>query len=378
MKFFYYGTFNSNGISQYLNMDPIKEEIDTNVISEINSILPERYKLHHTHPEWLMDNSIDFIDSSELIITFVNEGAGYRNALGYFVYDTKNPPKTLNHIQECYFVLPNASKSGSGGGLNSGDKIKLAYGLSKTVRNGKNIVDPTDHVFPGGKSVGFVLYPNGWNGNGVSKYVYPFTSISSHNPEKAIELKYHTALIKLPNYDRLVYSFEDINREYSSCDHDFNDLVLLVDTDISKIGDVYTDTQIYKSGSGYNNPDKFTVGFKKAFSTIDNYIVETVVMLFIPSDSTIYKKKLYKTRMKTNKAYVKRITIVPPKTNRTTTTNYISRKINTAFSWYDPTFIYQTDQYVEETGMTESNLLGLHFFHSFKEASDYDFDPLKV
>ena len=48
-------------------------------------------------------------------MTFVSEGASFKNALGYYVYNTNNPPATTSAIDSIFVVFPNASTTGSGG-----------------------------------------------------------------------------------------------------------------------------------------------------------------------------------------------------------------------------------------------------------------------
>lgn len=379
MKLYYLGQFNSNGISNYLNNDGIFDSTISSLLSAINALLPERQKLHHVHPEWLNDNTFDIVDNTEISVTFVDEGAGYRNSIAYFIYDSKNPPKSIAHINECYFIFPNCSKVGSGGALNPGDTIKLAYGFSKHGDDDDdsiNYITPTNYTFPAGKSVGFLLFPNAWQGNKVTKYVNPYSSTSSMNPEKAPELKYHTACLQIPGTSRLLLGFEDLNRESSGCDHDFNDAMLIVDINLDSVGKGFTDTRGFEPNDEEPDmPSSYTIGYKKIYALVEGKIVECVVTLFIPKTSTIVKKHNYTTRHKTNRAYVKSIIVVQPKTNRANTDNYISRKLNSGFSWYNSSFTYNKGAYVESS---LENLQGIYFYYTFKEAMDYDFDPMKI
>lgn len=376
MRFYYFGEFDSNGVSQYINQGSTGSIFDptaSSYLNQVNTFLPERKKLHHEHPEWLSDNCLDFIDNTEVSITFVDEGAGYRNAIGYYIYPSDNPPNTIANIQECYFIFPNCSKAGSGGNLHIGDTIRLPFAFTKNDK----YINPTNYVFPAGYSIGFILYPNGWNGDGVSQYIVPFTSCSSHNPETAPELKYHTACIVIPNTERLLFSFEDINRESTSCDHDFNDAIFFINTTISSVGKGFISTKDFAPNDDEPGiPDEYTIGYKKIFSKVDNKVVECVATLYIPTDSTITKKRFYVSRCKTNRAYVKSIIVVPAKTSRAVN-QYISRKLTTGYSWYNSDFPYQVGSYVtaELTADTDS---GIYFYHTFKEASDYDFSPTRI
>jgi hypothetical protein len=375
MKFYYLGNFDSSGKSSLLNTNINADEFIDDIIPSVNSLLPEGYKMHHLHPEWLKDNSLDFHESTEVVITFVSEGAGYRNSIGYFIYPTANPPKTIGHIKECYFFYPNSSLSGSGGSLNAGDRIKLPFTFNYSAVDGREIVTPNNYVFQNGHSIAFILYPNGWTGSGVNKYITPYTSLSDHNPEKARELKFHTACFLIPGTQRLLLSFEDIRRDKASCDHDFNDAVMIIETDLSSVSKSYTNTkELEDEKDDPNIPQNFTIGYKKVYSSMELGIVEAVATLYIPRGNNVVTKGQYIQRLIASESYIKNIVVVPPKTGGSTTNRYVGNEINSGYSWYDNSFTYQVGQTVIATINQEQNS-GIHFFRSFAEGREYDFTP---
>lgn len=384
MKFYYYGRVDSNGNSEYLNQN-IPEVGSFNDDEEISlkQLLPERKALHRNKPEWMTDNSFDFVEPSYIVLTFLSNIEGFRNSIAYFIYDTKNPPKHLHQVRECYFIFPNCCETGKGGTLNKGDRMILAYQFTKhdyedTDTNIDSYITPTSYIFPPGKSVGFLLYPNGWKGSYINKYLVPFLSLSDLNPEESKEHKYHTACIKIPNSDKLVLGFEDINRKNSFCEHDFNSVLLVVDTEIAKLGRGFTDIRDFeKTDDEPDMPDQYEIGYKKAFANYNGHVVEVVITLFIPLTSVFLRKKIYTSRYKTNRAYVKNIITVVPKTGRVTTQDYISKKLDSAYSWYNSSFVYTKKQYVE-TEISDNDLTGIYYFKTFDEAASYDFDPFKL
>lgn len=375
MKFYFLGNYDSYGRSEYLNTNPPADATSSSLIPTVGELLPEGYKLHHTHPEWLMDNSIDFTGSTEVVVTFISEGAGYRNAVGYFIYPTANPPKTIGHIRECYFFFPNASFSGSGGAMSTGDRIKLPFTFNYSVVDGREIVTPNNYTFQKGHSIGFIIYPNGWTGSGVNEYITPYTSLSRHNPEKAPELKFHTACFVVPGTSKLLMGFEDLKRDTSGCDHDFNDLVITIETDLLSTAKKYIDTEeIENEKNDPNIPTNYTLGYKKIYATVAGHTVEAVAKLYIPRTSQIKHKIPYKSRLITNEAYVKEIVVVPPVTSKSTTTNYVSTNLTSGYSWYNNSFLYQTGTYVN-VEIDAERTTGIHFFRDFTEAAQYDFTP---
>jgi len=170
--FGYMGTFNSQGVPSYLT---VSDNVDQSLLSDVNAALPENAPVPTAHPQYLaVGNSVDLNlqDSADVWVTFVHEGAGYRNVLGYYVYETANPPATKDDIDSIRMIFPNVSYQGSGGGLTSGNKVYLgSYGASK--------------------SIGWVFPQNAWNGNSVNTSAQKFYSEPSFNPEPSASQRQH-------------------------------------------------------------------------------------------------------------------------------------------------------------------------------------------
>ncbi|WP_304234377.1 DUF4114 domain-containing protein [Jiulongibacter sediminis] len=95
-------------------------------------------------------------------------------------------------------------------------------------------------TFTPGTSIGWVLIANGWNsttqlvGWGNSRL---FSNIQ-YNPEPLEYQRYHNVLLFDEETKRIILGFEDIRRDYSSCDHDFNDAIFFVTTSSQEAVDV--------------------------------------------------------------------------------------------------------------------------------------------
>jgi hypothetical protein len=109
-------------------------------------------------------------------------------------------------------VFPNFSKLNSGGGLQPGDKVHIGS-------------------FPAGTGIGWVLVANGWNGSNVGYGNWTLFSTPSYNPENNASLRYHNVQLIDAETERIVIGFEDIRRDYASCDQDFNDAIFFVTAD---------------------------------------------------------------------------------------------------------------------------------------------------
>lgn len=184
--------------------------IDASLLSYINASLPEGNALTKTHPEYLSNSAmpdLNIKETSDVWITFVSEGAGLLNSLGYYTYPTNNPPTSASAISKITLIFPNSSAVGSAGGLNSGDKVKLGR-------------------FSPGTSIGFVLLQNAWSStSGVLTNTVKFYSNPNFNPETTSATRKHTVTLYDDVHNLFVIGFEDLNRQTES-DNDFNDLVV--------------------------------------------------------------------------------------------------------------------------------------------------------
>jgi LruC domain-containing protein len=206
---YYLSTYNSQGVPN--NFLTPNDNIDQPFLNMVNTSLPERAPVPTANPQYLANgNSTDIkvLQPSDLWVTFVHEGAGYRNAMGYYVYNTSTPPTTVNDIDSIFLLLPNASFSGSGGGLYSGNKLHLGQ-------------------FGPNTSVGWVLFQNAWDGSGVNVNRQRFYSNPDFNPESTALMRQHNVQLFDNARDLILIGFEDLHRDKGS-DEDFNDLIFYI------------------------------------------------------------------------------------------------------------------------------------------------------
>jgi LruC domain-containing protein len=212
-NYYYMGSFTSGqneGVPNYL--EPVGDVVSQNFLNDVNASLPERQPVPDNNPNYLtVGNELDIVvnSSSDVWVTMVAEGAGYRNALGYYVFDSNNPPATVNDIDSIFVVLPNSSLKTSGGGLFAGDKVRLG-------------------TFEGGKTISWVLFQNAWTSTGldVDKVKY-YSRIDFNTMESDPTKRQHTVQLVDIGRQLLLNGFEDQTRSVGS-DNDFNDLVFYV------------------------------------------------------------------------------------------------------------------------------------------------------
>lgn len=114
--FTYLSPFDGNGVPNNL-LDP--DIIEQNLLDDINASLPENQQLPNSHPEYLAgkETNIRLLKEADVWVTFVGEGAGWRNALGYYTYPLGQEPSSIDEIDTHFIIFPNVSMKNSGGGL---------------------------------------------------------------------------------------------------------------------------------------------------------------------------------------------------------------------------------------------------------------------
>jgi len=212
LTFNYLGSFDSRGVPDYL--EPERDAISAQLLEYINASLPEKQPVPEYHPTYLANGkktTLDIIESADVWITFVHEGAGFRNAIGYYTYDTDSPPQSINDISNVNVIFPNLSFAGSGGGLYSGDKVNIGQ-------------------FEAGTSIGLTLMADGWDGTNSEDYYHIVYADKRLNPEADEDLKQHNVLLWDAENELFLLGFEDILRDHRPfrCDNDFNDAILFI------------------------------------------------------------------------------------------------------------------------------------------------------
>ncbi len=244
--FNYLGSWSSNGLPNYLTKP--NDTIATAFLNTLIYTLPEAQNLSTGNHASLLNNkySTDIIltQKADVWITFLYENCGYSSSMGYYVYATNNPPKSVADIKNITFIYPNCKFNGNGGGLVAGNKVKIGtWGADTTI--------------------GLVLYANAWNGSGINTNAPAYFTDSYLNPELASSGKQqHTVLLQYtdPTTNKTVYPicFEDLNRVNGGSDNDFNDVCVYASTnpvtaiDASHIAPVAT--SVDTDGDGVCDP----------------------------------------------------------------------------------------------------------------------------
>ncbi len=180
-----------------------RNEYSDEFFERINNALPER-ALNEAFVTDDAGNTISLTEEAEVFITFIHEGAGYRNSFGFFEFDANNPPTSAEDVNVT-IVFPNLSYPH----MTNGHRLSIG-------------------TFPAGTSIGFFIAANGfWWNSGVKTYAVPYYySLKSLNPEQDESLKQHTVLLYDTEVSEVIIGFEDLPRTWG--DNDFNDAIFSV------------------------------------------------------------------------------------------------------------------------------------------------------
>ncbi|UZR98017.1 LruC domain-containing protein [Chondrinema litorale] len=203
------GDWDSQGRPLYL--EATGDVISQSLLDDIDASLPESRPVPTFNPEYLVDQDMNtkLQADADVWITFVHEGAGWKNTLGYYTYDINNPPASVEDITNHHIIFPNVSFNGSGGNLQSGDKVHLGR-------------------FPVNTGIGWFLVPNAWDANTSTVLDKPQVkySVKSFNSFTDTEYAQHVILLKDNVRELLLLGFEDTSRPAG--DNDFNDAIFYV------------------------------------------------------------------------------------------------------------------------------------------------------
>jgi LruC domain-containing protein len=187
----------------------------------------------------------------------VHEGAGWKNVFGFYTYTLGNAPQSANEIENLTIIFPNSSYEGSGGGLYSGDKVYIGE-------------------FPENTVIAWFLVAQAWKNEEVTNGAYTVYSDKWLNPETNQSLQQHSVLLLDESSNRYIIGFEDINREYTSCDNDFNDVVFFASVSpedaVDNDGIETTEEQLDSDGDGVTDEDDdYPLDEKRAFDNFSHW-----------------------------------------------------------------------------------------------------------
>lgn len=233
-------------------------EIDADMRATVDRSLPESRAVGAEFLDPAYDPNVYISQDAHVRVTFVDEGAGYRNTLGSFVYlpatfdglthgevNTDGIPGisldelvAIPGVISTQLVFPNCSEVSGGGYLMPGDSIDLDEG----------------NLIQAGTRVGFFLIQNAWSNGSVNGWSnqmqrtvhYTIDMLNGESSDSdgvgadsAATKSRHAAMLFVDlDQEKLLLGIEDLHRtdrtqnDYNlNSDEDFNDAVFLVTSD---------------------------------------------------------------------------------------------------------------------------------------------------
>lgn len=221
-----------------LNIDPEYAQTPAGLMNRIQNVLmPGVDNSKYAMPTEVVN--LNIAKDAHLTLVFAAELAGWRNAIGYYYYDTQNPPRTQVEFDALskYVAFPNCTSFttnfddpddwGSGSDdwtapLFFGEQLRLTY-----FKGGK-----AADIFPAGTTVGWFMLPDAYE---ISTKNYPYTGkldvTGSKHPARYSNNEFNAGngryMVSL--YDKVsgktVLGFED------GGDNDYKDVLFYVDAD---------------------------------------------------------------------------------------------------------------------------------------------------
>lgn len=246
--------------AQQVPEDMTSIAVSQDILDTVARQLPERQAVGAAFLNESYYPSLRLDAASHMAVSFVSEGAGYRNAVGYFTYqdnafdgysfgdfDTNGSGnisfkemQSVGAVDDIGVLFSNFSGAGSGGLLQTGDTVVIGGGT--IAQDGDGWAMTGDTVFDAGTNVGFFLVANGWNGSGVNGVDNladnaTYWSMDFLNPENTADATVadvsretrHLAMLNVTDANQVLVGFEDLNR--ATGDNDFNDAVFIVRSD---------------------------------------------------------------------------------------------------------------------------------------------------
>lgn len=211
----YIGSYGSNGYPDYIVG---RDDLSSEFLGRIGAAVPEGYPVPQYHPSYLTNNfsaNVKVTEKTELFMTYVQEGAGYRNVVGYYKYPTDSPPSQRSDLDTLFIAFPNFSQQYSGGRLVAGDKVSLGE-------------------FEEGTTVAFFLKANAYNSRtnsvGNGHWTHFSDKLLNNDVVNNNDLNQHTIVLYDAQMDKYVVGFEDITRPGG--DKDFNDAIFYITSSV--------------------------------------------------------------------------------------------------------------------------------------------------
>lgn len=182
--------------------DIIETEICPTLFARILELFPENIEIQQS----ILFNDttqkkIELVKDTKVYVTYLAEGAGYRNSVVWYSYHKNSPPSSGSQL-DLHPLFPDVSSDV----LEPGNRLKLQ-----------------DEEFPAGTIIGFALIINGWQG----RIDYDRQKLYTDYKFNANKRQQHILFME-KNCGELCLAFEDNIAMNDDSDADYNDIIFTV------------------------------------------------------------------------------------------------------------------------------------------------------
>ncbi len=210
-KFRFLGGWDKDGKIDYHVMpgDTISDEM----LHFVETTLPETINIFDRDGDLFDENAqLNTVlnEASDVWVSFVHEGANFKNVLGFYTYPKGQPPSSYYDIDSMTVIFPNVEHDSLGreSVVELGEKVHLG-------------------AFPANTVIGYFVIADGWVGDTIcylrNYMVFTDKQLNAFTSE---EYRQQTIQMYFTSEDRLVIGFEDLKRPGG--DQDFNDVMFYV------------------------------------------------------------------------------------------------------------------------------------------------------
>lgn len=214
------------GCRNNLPIDPVPEDLIQSVpcptlYTRILELFPEHVGVQDDVLfEANAQKQIVLTKESEVFVTYLSEGAGYRNTFGWYAYDKNSPPSSAAGLT-LNILFPDVSRFV----LTPGSRLKIG-----------------DGTFKAGTVIGFFLIVGGWEDGFINHDRPKVYTDFRFNPDATQQ----HVLFQEKTCGDIVLAFEDLPLDGVS-DRDFNDMLFTVsDNNSDKVVTSFESTNVVK------------------------------------------------------------------------------------------------------------------------------------
>lgn len=231
------------------------QTVDESIMQTVRTELSEQSEVDQAFLNTDYDPYLTLNQDANVSVTFLDEGAGYRNSLGWFTFtegafddlskgDIDSDSSgvisldELNAIDgvETGWLFANASESGGGGSLQVGDTVQVGSGTLETNTSVSFFL--AQNAYTGGDTVTDGAYSGGTQMFYGLDFLNPEADFTSTIVSNLTDARHVAMMFEDDSQEQVIMGFEDLNRvdrtanDYGyRSDNDFNDAVFIVSSD---------------------------------------------------------------------------------------------------------------------------------------------------